>query len=124
MTQDQVSTMSAQQVFDTVVNHLRTQGRRALDDADGTCMYRAPNGDKCAAGILIPDELYHPSMEGASLSKLINGGDEVIVQLFGQNLPLVEALQTVHDSNNFLYFETGFLKVASNFHLTYTPPTA
>ena len=33
---------------------------------EGVCAYRSPNGRKCAAGQLIPDELYDPKIEGAS----------------------------------------------------------
>ncbi len=33
-------------------------------DAEGTCLYRGPNGKKCAIGVLIPDEKYTPHLEG------------------------------------------------------------
>jgi hypothetical protein len=48
-----------QQIFDEGLNHIRTQGR-ASHDEDGACMYRAPNGDKCIVGGLIPDNAYDP----------------------------------------------------------------
>jgi hypothetical protein len=51
-----------QEIFDTVVTHLFTQGKAAQDE-DETCFYRAPDGCKCAVGALIPDELYDETME-------------------------------------------------------------
>lgn len=30
----------------------------------GFCAYRSPNGNKCAVGVFIPDDLYVPEMEG------------------------------------------------------------
>jgi hypothetical protein len=37
---------SSQEVFDTVVNHLRAQGKQALN-AKGVCAYRTPDGLVC-----------------------------------------------------------------------------
>ena len=53
------SEMFAQEIFDTVVEHLRRQGHRAYKEEYG-CLYRLENGDKCAVGCLIPDHLYDP----------------------------------------------------------------
>jgi len=54
-----------QQTFDIVVKGLAAQGfERALaTDSYSSCMYRDDKGRKCAAGQLIPDELYNPEME-------------------------------------------------------------
>ena len=64
-TSDLVNKMTRQQVFDFVVSHMKRQGRKSLDEShpvDRMCMYR--HGElKCAAGCLIDDEDYDPSME-------------------------------------------------------------
>lgn len=54
--------MDKQAIFDRVVTHLLTQKRRSVTITGGvrTCMYRAPNGDMCAIGCLIPDDVYTP----------------------------------------------------------------
>ena len=87
---------SAQEVFDIVVNHLVTQRRPAYTDLSG-CMYRAPDGLRCAVGALIPDNLYDPEFEGST-------ADSVIQNLFNEDLAdwrehkgLLLALQEVHD---------------------------
>lgn len=71
--------MNEQEVFDTVVRHLAKQGAKSAVMKKGEtgtsyerCMYRGPDGLKCAAGALINDDEYDPSMEGVvfgSMSK-------------------------------------------------------
>lgn len=61
-----------QSTFDTVVTHLRKQGRRSADMLSGSmCKYREKADDKtmlkCAAGCLIPDECYRPIFEGFTI---------------------------------------------------------
>ncbi len=62
-----------------------------------SCKYRGPNGKKCAVGMFIPDELYHPNIEGSCIrsTKLIN------INLLKSNFPLhidaMEDLQEIHD---------------------------
>ena len=87
---------SAQEVFDIVVNHLVTQRRPAYDGIKG-CMYRAPDGLRCAVGVLIPGNLYDKEFEGDT-------ADCVIQKLFDKDLAdwrehkgLLLALQEVHD---------------------------
>ena len=58
--------MNAQEAFDTVAKHLLTQGQRSTADGTDGCRYRGGEGRKCAAGVLIPDEIYREEMEGFS----------------------------------------------------------
>lgn len=117
---------SAQEVFDIVVNHLFTQGRPAYDGVQG-CMYRAPDGLRCAVGVLIPDDLYDPEFE-------TNSSDKVIHDLFKSGLAdwrehekLLLALQDAHDNSlrtlvgyfNTAALRTQLLKVAAEFSLEY-----
>lgn len=50
-----------QELFNIVSLHLLNQGQKSAHET--LCMYRGPNGMKCAAGVLIPDNEYNPSME-------------------------------------------------------------
>jgi len=59
-----------QSVFDKVATHLLTQNCKSVED--GACLYRAPNGMKCAIGALIPDELYDPVFEGQAVFAFFN----------------------------------------------------
>jgi hypothetical protein len=84
--------MTNQQVFNKVIRHLRRQGKAAV--VDGVCAYRASDGSKCAVGCLIPDELYHPYMEGVQADK-----EEMpkFLRLLGVDVRLAKRLQCLHD---------------------------
>jgi hypothetical protein len=87
------------EVFDIVKNHLLTQNKRSVDEY-GRCMYRAPDGSKCAIGCLIPDERYKPELE-----KLAAYSNEVLASLEGVLSDeesgwgmFLNSLQSVHDN--------------------------
>jgi len=42
-----------------------------IDNNQGMCMYRGPNGKKCAAGLFIPDSLYKKTMEGSNIEAVL-----------------------------------------------------
>ena len=88
--------MNMQEVYFKVRNHLLTQGRRAK--IYDQCRYRAPNGDKCAIGCLIPDDKYDPSMEGhlISCSPLIQDA----IGASEDHIDFLTDLQRVHDFSN------------------------
>lgn len=62
-----------QDIFDRALAHLRTQRQPALNhyqdhDESPRCLYRTPEGLKCAIGALIPDENYNPDLENTAAS--------------------------------------------------------
>lgn len=66
--------MTPEEVKRTVVEGLRAQGKRAAVGA-GTCVYLTPDGCRCAVGQLVPEDLYDPAMETATVRYLeIRGG--------------------------------------------------
>lgn len=90
-----VVSQNLQEIFDVVSNHLLTQMKRS--DKPGptntnNCMYLGPNGLKCAAGILIPEDQYNPEFEGKSWEDLTLNGH---VQK-NHVIPISE-LQNIHD---------------------------
>jgi len=58
--------MTRQEWFDTSVRGLRAQGGPSVCEVSGFCVYRGPEGRKCAIGFLIPDEKYDILMEQCS----------------------------------------------------------
>jgi hypothetical protein len=104
-----------QEVFDIVARHLLTQGRRAAVDLgynDGqlNCLYRTPEGLKCAAGCLIPDEAYDESMEGIMIGSLIHNGTKLAhLKPF---MMLLNRLQGAHDEAEDDDFMPGLIDVA------------
>lgn len=89
--------MTEQELFDTVAKHLLTQNKKSgLVNVRGNveeCLYRGPDGLKCAIGVLIPDEKYTTDLEN------LKATDPVIIE--AANLQGVETLgddlQHVHD---------------------------
>lgn len=94
--------MNAQEIFDTVFTKLYEQGKQSVDpELPHTCMYRGPDGMKCAAGFLIPDELYRPEMENISI-----GGH-------GPIDGCMVVLPGIHFSTITLVFRSSFPKTSS-----------
>jgi hypothetical protein len=60
-----------QEIFNIVARHLILQGERSIlsGSRSGLCLYRGPDGKKCAGGVLIPDDRYLPVFEGAGWSE-------------------------------------------------------
>lgn len=93
--------MTTQEIFDTVVNHLLTQGRPALGEA-GDCRYLTDSGLRCAVGCLIKPEHYDPAeLEGesvvsADVTKALRSSLGIDIDPI--TLELLEELQAAHDS--------------------------
>lgn len=60
--------LTLQEAFNQVWDWFVVQGnpQSTTDHGEPICQYRGPNGAKCAAGVLLTDEEYKPSMEGSS----------------------------------------------------------
>lgn len=84
--------MTDQEAFEIVVRHARKQGRKAVGGT-GLCRYRAPNGDTCFIGALIPDSEYTPEIEGSLVDALVRR----LPCLAGLNVMVLRAYQDIHD---------------------------
>lgn len=99
---------SRQEIFNTVKDHLLKQGVKSACTSKNpnsgeditTCMYRGPDGAKCAAGVLIPDEAYKTSFEGYAVTYSVI---HEVLQTNGVNMDIddafVRALQKIHDEH-------------------------
>lgn len=95
--------MTNQEIFDKVALHLTTQKMKSeaqLKTYSGItytqCVYRGPDGLKCAAGALIPDELYTQDMEGKGVSHA-DVEPALLTVVSEDQLPLLASLQRIHD---------------------------
>ena len=118
--------MELQQQFDYAVNHLRTQGAVSVDKGTQRCVYRSPEGLKCAAGCFIPDELYKSNLEGKTWKAVVfELQDKLPKYLLHRNsVYLITNLQKAHDDvlQNDLEFqeiEFDFKTIAEAFNLKY-----
>lgn len=125
--------MKAQDIFDTVVAHLRQQNAKALATSDSLgphCVYRAADGKKCAAGCLIPNDLYDPKMEGKAFVCLATMATPELNMDFPKlrahfadtDHNLIGDLQEVHDKYEVGDWEALFKRLAGKKGLTYTVP--
>lgn len=114
-----------QHLFDVVADHLLTQKAKSLStDAmreKGNplgCAYRGANGMKCAVGVMIPDELYSPKLEGWSIFTV--NFERVLRKVLGrdvhEDLPYV--LQRVHDMYPVEMWFTKLNEIALDFGLS------
>lgn len=107
--------MKNQEAFNTMVQHLRKQSAKSLQaGSDIKCMYRAPNGLRCAVGCLIPDNEYADHMDNSSLCRVI----ELVPALQEISYSLLTMMQSIHDGQEVAEWEDGFLRVATQFRLT------
>jgi len=120
--------MNAQEVFNTVVAHLRAQGKQSLSK-DGTCAYRGEDGLKCAAGILIEDNEYVPEMEHRTFRALLTqAGASYYCASLAQRFTdpgikeMIYTLQDVHDKADPKDWELNFEKTAYGWELAYMHP--
>lgn len=114
--------MTNQEIFDKVVAHLRQQKVRSVEG--NACMYRGPEGLKCAVGCLINDDAYSHDLEGK-----VAGAIEVRCALLASGVPaddgdtidMLRRLQNVHDDMPCDRWEEYFKYFALHHNLTYTP---
>lgn len=91
-----------QELFDAVITHLASQKCQCVN-TEGSCVYRGPEGRKCAIGALLSDDYYYPALDssvgGVRVSKL---PDITIVRGIGFNTEasdrsFLDRLQESHD---------------------------
>ncbi len=87
--------MTEQDIFDFVCVKLVEQGgpSRGLRRGQLTCLYRGPNGRKCAAGHFIPEKRYVPEIEGRNLQKVMDRLPEEVQP----HMVFLAKLQRIHD---------------------------
>ncbi len=90
--------MEAQEIFNIVCEHLMKQNAKSmyLKDNLEMCLYRGPNGLKCAAGVLIDDADYTPEMENRRIGALVFEC-AALSHLFEHRI-LLHELQNIHDN--------------------------
>lgn len=101
-----------QEIFDIVSKHLLKQNERS-GFSDESCSYRGPNGLKCAAGILIPDEEYtFDSFEGKDWGHLVQ--NQYVESRFEEEI--IE-LQNIHDLERVERWKDELIKFAEHYNL-------
>ena len=76
-----------QNTFNAVWQHSAQMTGRSMDADRRGCMYRAPDGNRCFVGALIPDAAYDPAMDN-----LDNFSEATIDHVLGEYPGLAESL--------------------------------
>jgi len=108
--------VTPQEIFDKVATHLLAQGKKARNGAGGPCLYRAEDGARCAAGCLIPDELYNASMECKRIRVLSQ--TYKLPEFITDNIRLIVQLQDVHDQADPTGWRSELHRVAADNNLS------
>ena len=115
--------ITEQEAFDRMVNHLRKQGKKSVHEITRTCLYRHPDGLKCAVGALIPDELYKPDFETRTASDVFKLSTHLNSLFVHDIYLLLDRMQEIHDFAEPHHWEERFKEVAEEYYLRYTENT-
>lgn len=89
--------IEAQELFDFVVAAVVKQGRPSVGDND-RCLYRGPDGLKCAYGHVHPDSMYSEKMENLTTEELYRRG--LMPPSLTPHASLLNQLQCCHDGQS------------------------
>ena len=91
--------MNRQDIFEKAVKGLASQDFEQSRAGPTACLYRGPEGRRCAIGWCIPDGHYFKNMEGKSVSS------DAVLPVFGlvaakdrEDVIFLERLQEIHDN--------------------------
>lgn len=121
--------MNRQEIFDTVVAHLRKQNRHAssfkrecLGFLTTECLYRTPEGLKCAVGCLIPEDKYTLAIEGKTVFQIFKYHPGLLPIALEGEIPFLTDLQSVHDQHEIPFWEGQLERTADRWNLEYRAP--
>ena len=106
-----------EKIYTTVRHHLLTQGRRSeriFKDGTSACLYRHPNGDRCAIGCLIPDDAYSADIEGAAID-CTKVQDRLPFSVDGRAVAFLDRLQLIHDYEEPDHWENELERLARRY---------
>ena len=120
--------VTAQEVFDHAVSNVIRQGKKSakvdpVTGGTGYCLYRGPNGLRCAVGWCIPDSRYRDHMDAkgsaTDVAALIRRG--LLPEPLIQHAWLLEHIQSDHDDvmgDPFVeYFKSAARSTAADYRL-------
>jgi hypothetical protein len=94
---EQNQPVEAQELYDYIVEAIVKQGRPSVGDND-RCLYRGPDGLKCAYGHVHPDSMYSEKMEDCTLAELHR--QERIPASLVPHVKMLAELQQCHDRSS------------------------
>lgn len=111
--------LTKQQTFNKVATHLLTQNSKALNNYGG-CNYKNDIGLKCAAGCLIPDDIYNKDVEGGQVDCMENFDRPELFKSLVTSLNFLKELQNLHDHQLVMDWKQKLRNLAIKHKLSYT----
>ena len=103
-------TITTEEIYNKVSEHLLSMKNQSVDEKDD-CVYRGPNGSKCAIGCLIKDEFYSKDLETKSIDlhgRIKEAVEKSIARKLTNNeTRMLAALQALHDQNMYWITDDG-----------------
>lgn len=78
----------------------------------GLCMYRGPNGTKCAIGCFIPDDAYNSAFEQSVIRDLIKWSPELLKYMPIRE-DLLQQFQGAHDNSSDKEYEPTLQRIVT-----------
>ena len=94
--------IEAQELYDFIVEAIVKQGRPSIG-YNARCLYRGPDGLKCAAGHVIPDSMYSKKMENSDIFQMFETG--LLPRSLVPHRDLIKRLQYLHDKQEPFAFD-------------------
>lgn len=88
--------LSRQEIFDKAYRGLEAQGFEKSFGEYGRCAYRGSEERRCAAGFIIPDDRYDPSMEGLGADNVVEIFHLRDIVAYSEDI-FIWSLQLCHD---------------------------
>ena len=107
--------LTIQEAFNKAYLGVMQQGRASVNISGRSCLYRGPDGAKCAVGFLIADEHYDRDLEGCPVDlepvgeALRKSGVETDVRFCLNTRLVLGRLQGCHDNLGHIEAEHGLL---------------
>ena len=114
LTLDEMKAFDCIQLVEYVRDKLLAQGKKSLlpdcELKDQQCAYRGGDGCRCAAGWLIPDDLYDSEFEGSGWMGILHIEDALQFSTPASPFKdrLIEDMQEIHDWRRVEEWETCF----------------
>lgn len=90
--------MTTQEAYEAIRTYFETEAIGLAKDGNGACQYRTDDGQKCAVGCLIPDEVYSTEMEWKNVTALFDSMPYVAGYFHGVDRRFLADAQVMHDS--------------------------
>ena len=106
-------TITIEEIYNKVSKHLLSMKKQSRNSITHKCVYRGPNGSKCAVGCLIKDIFYSKYLEDKGINH--TSVYQAVIKSIGRPLSrdekyILVKLQNLHDTTHYWNKDSGLNK--------------